>query len=49
MSDSGLIEITRQPVSPERLINLVKTDSSGCVVSYVGLIRNSSRGKVEPQ
>jgi molybdopterin synthase catalytic subunit len=45
MSDSGLIEITRQPISPERVINLVKTDASGCVVSYVGLIRNSSRGK----
>jgi molybdopterin synthase catalytic subunit len=45
MSDSGLIEVTRQPISPERVINLVKTDASGCVVSYVGLIRNSSQGK----
>jgi molybdopterin synthase catalytic subunit len=45
MSDSSLLEVTRQPISPERVINLVKTDASGCVVSYVGLIRNSSRGK----
>jgi molybdopterin synthase catalytic subunit len=45
MSDSGLIEVTRQPLSPERVINLVKTDASGCVVSYVGLIRNLSNDK----
>lgn len=45
MSDSGLIEITQKPISPERLINRVKNDSSGCVVTYVGLIRNSSQGK----
>jgi molybdopterin synthase catalytic subunit len=45
MSDSGLIEITSKPISPERIINQVKTDSSGCVVTYVGLIRNLSQGK----
>jgi len=45
MSDSGLIEITSKPISPERIINQVKTDSSGCVAIYVGLIRNSSQGK----
>jgi molybdopterin synthase catalytic subunit len=45
MSNSGLIEITQEPISPERVINRTKTDSSGCVVSYVGLIRNSSQGK----
>jgi molybdopterin synthase catalytic subunit len=45
MSDNGLIEITRQPISPERVINLVKTDASGCVVTYVGLIRNFSNDK----
>jgi molybdopterin synthase catalytic subunit len=45
MSDSGLIEITSKPISPERIINQVKTDSSGCVATYVGLIRNSSQGK----
>jgi molybdopterin synthase catalytic subunit len=40
-----LIEITTKPISPESVINRVKTSSSGCVVSYVGLIRNNSRGK----
>jgi molybdopterin synthase catalytic subunit len=45
MSNSGLIEIMQEPISPERVINRTKTDSSGCVVSYVGLIRNSSQGK----
>jgi molybdopterin synthase catalytic subunit len=45
MSDSGLIEITRQPISPEQVISRIKTNASGCVVSYVGLIRNSSQGK----
>jgi molybdopterin synthase catalytic subunit len=45
MSNSGLIEITQEPISPEQVISRVKTDSSGCVVSYVGLIRNSSQGK----
>jgi len=46
MSDSGVIEITHKPISPERIISQVKTDSSGCVATYVGLIRNSSQGKV---
>jgi len=45
MSDSGVIEITSKPISPERIINQVKTDSSGCVATYVGLIRNLSQGK----
>jgi molybdopterin synthase catalytic subunit len=45
MNDNGLIEITHQPISPERVVSQVKTDSSGCVVTYVGLIRNSSQGK----
>jgi len=40
-----MIEITREPISPERVVNKVKTDDSGCVVTYVGLIRQNSRGK----
>ena len=40
-----MIEITKDPISPELVVNKVKTDSSGCVVTYVGLIRESSRGK----
>jgi molybdopterin synthase catalytic subunit len=40
-----MIEITRQPISPEVVINRAKSDSSGCVVTYVGLIRDESHGK----
>lgn len=40
-----MIEITEKPVSPELMVNKVKTDSSGCVVVYVGLIRGYSRDK----
>jgi len=40
-----MIEIVDKPISPELIVNRVKTDSSGCVVTYVGLIRESSRGK----
>ena len=40
-----MIEITQKPISPELLVDKVKTDSSGCVVTYIGLIREYSRGK----
>ena len=40
-----MIEITEKPISPESVINKVKTESSGCVTAYVGLIRQHSRGK----
>ena len=40
-----MIEITEEPISPELVVNKVKTDSSGCVVTYIGLIRGYSRGK----
>jgi molybdopterin synthase catalytic subunit len=40
-----MIKITGQPISPEAVVNEVKADSSGCVVTYVGLIRDHSRGK----
>ena len=40
-----MIEITEKPISPELVINKTKTDSSGCVVAYVGLIRDYSQGK----
>ncbi len=38
--------ITDKPISPERLVDKVKTDSSGCVLAYIGLIREYSRGKL---
>jgi len=37
--------ITDKPISPELVVDEVKTDSSGCVVAYIGLIREYSRGK----
>ena len=40
-----LIEITDKPISPEFVINRVKTDDSGCALAYIGLIREQSRGK----
>jgi molybdopterin synthase catalytic subunit len=40
-----MIELTRKPISPEPVISKVKTNSSGCVVTYVGLIRDYSEGK----
>ena len=40
-----MIEITQKPISPELVVNKVKTDGSGCVVTYVGLIRNYAQGK----
>jgi molybdopterin synthase catalytic subunit len=40
-----MVEITEKPISPEAVVSRVKTNSSGCVVTYVGLIRQTSRGK----
>jgi len=40
-----MIEITEKPISPELVVDKVKTDSSGCVVTYIGLIRHYSQGK----
>ena len=40
-----MIEITREPISPELVVSKVKTDSSGCVVTYIGLIHEYSQGK----
>jgi len=40
-----MIEITEVPLSPEAVVEKVKTEGSGCVVTYVGLIRNQSRSK----
>ena len=40
-----MIGITEKSISPELVVNGVKTDGSGCVVTYVGLIRDRSQGK----
>ncbi len=40
-----MIAITDKPISPELVVGKVKTDSSGCVVTYIGVIRGCSQGK----
>ena len=40
-----MVEITVEPISPEVIVNRVKGDKSGGVVTYVGLIRENSRDK----
>ncbi len=40
-----MIKITDKSISPEAVIDKVRTSGSGCVVTYVGLIRDNSRGK----
>ncbi len=41
-----MIEITKETISPEQVVNRAKTNSSGCVVTYVGVIRDRSEGKL---
>ncbi|MFH1169875.1 MAG: molybdenum cofactor biosynthesis protein MoaE [Chloroflexota bacterium] len=40
-----MIDITVEPLSPETVVDEVRTRASGCVVTYVGLIRDLSEGK----
>jgi molybdopterin synthase catalytic subunit len=40
-----MIKITDKTISPEAVINSVRTDSSGCALAYIGLIRELSHGK----
>jgi molybdopterin synthase catalytic subunit len=42
---SDLIEITTKVISPQQVINRARTSGSGCVATYVGLIRDNSHGK----
>jgi len=37
--------ISEETISPEAMVNKVRNQKSGCVVTYVGLIRESSEGK----
>lgn len=38
-------KIVHGSISPDSVIDLVRTRSSGCVATYVGLIRDNSHGK----
>ncbi len=40
-----LVKITDKPIQPEEIINQAKSSDSGCVATYVGLIRNTSHNK----
>lgn len=40
-----MVIITEETISPESVIREAKTKESGCVVTYIGLIRESSQGK----
>jgi len=40
-----MIKITEKPISPELVVKETKTADSGCVTTYVGLIRDNSNGK----
>jgi molybdopterin synthase catalytic subunit len=40
-----MIKVTEQPISTEAVVNEVKARRNGCVATYVGLIRDYSRGK----
>ena len=40
-----MIWITDEPISPQWVIDQVKTNGSGCVLAYVGVIRDISRGQ----
>ena len=40
-----MIDVTSKAISPEKVIAKTKSDGSGCVVTYVGLIRERSHGK----
>ena len=40
----SLIQIVDQPITLHDIINRVKTSDSGCVATYVGLIRDNSHG-----
>jgi molybdopterin synthase catalytic subunit len=39
------LKIVDKPIKPDEVVAQAKSDDSGCVVTYVGLIRNTSRDK----
>ncbi|MBM4463131.1 MAG: molybdenum cofactor biosynthesis protein MoaE [Chloroflexi bacterium] len=44
-SKTSLIEITQTPILPEIAINKVRKDTYGCIVAFVGMVRDLSHGK----
>jgi molybdopterin synthase catalytic subunit len=39
------VKIVHEPINPEEIISQAKSRDSGCVVTYVGLIRDTSHDK----
>ena len=40
-----MIEITETDFSVDEVVNRIKTDEMGCIVTFVGIVRNNSNGK----
>ncbi|MFC1861391.1 molybdenum cofactor biosynthesis protein MoaE [Chloroflexota bacterium] len=40
-----MVGITDKQIYPEDIVHKVKTDNSGCVATYIGLIRNTNHDK----
>ena len=40
-----MIEITLEPLSPELIIDKIRKDDYGAVVTFIGTVRNTTRGK----
>lgn len=45
MEKNMMIRVTDEVLSPEQAVREAQTPGSGCVVTYVGLIRDNARGK----
>ena len=45
MTKADRVLITEEPLLPTAVINRVKDERSGCVVTYVGVIRGDSQGE----
>jgi molybdopterin synthase catalytic subunit len=43
--DNMFVKIVNKPLRPDEIIGQARSDNSGCVVTYVGLIRNTSHEK----
>ena len=43
--NSGMIQIVKTPISSEAVVNSLKVPANGCLLAYVGFIRDFSHGK----
>jgi molybdopterin converting factor subunit 1 len=44
-AEEGRFQVTREPLDPQRLVNLVRRDESGAVALFYGVVRNHSQGR----